>query len=387
MNGVPSEEGRPKRDRAQTPEGQAYRAQLLANKRPRVGKKLLEIANVMADMSMLPPKIGTVLNNAETNSKATQLGAKYLGRPIDITSPMSIAVWTWGPAAIAKFLERRDAVRYIYSPTNNPTQCIRAELGDPNKPEEAAEIDCWLCGYPLINPQSGEAYDTIACEHVLPVYQAVMYADIALAKKPSTSTEELVASEYGWAHAVCNGPKSNRLFIVEDRDRSNNLIGWKIDDNIITKTLAETILGITSKGIDSGQLRSKLSKDKWIDSRLKAITVRLNVILSFLQHPDPGGYRLSHLFSVAKLIDPDRWASNVGVDEAAYDAYAQQLESNYDTYMNTIVGNVLMEPNVLQQYPELYRQMAQQEWNLQRGRRRTKRKRGVTRKRKNNKGK
>jgi hypothetical protein len=96
---------------------------------------------------------------------------------------------------------------------------------------------------------------------------------------------------------------------------------------------------------------------------------------------------LSHLFSVAKLIDPDRWASNVGVDEAAYDAYAQQLESDYDTYMNTIVGDVLMEPNVLQQYPELYRQMAQQEWNLQGGRRRTKRKRGVTRKRKNKKRK
>jgi len=87
------------------------------------------------------------------------------------------------------------------------------------------------------------------------------------------------------------------------------------------------------------------------------------------------------------LIDPDRWASNVAVDEAAYDAYAQQLESDYDTYMNTIVGDVLMEPNVLQQYPELYRQMAQQEWNLQGGRRRTKRKRGVTRKRKNKKRK
>jgi hypothetical protein len=34
-----------------------------------------------------------------------------------------------------------------------------------------------------------------------------MFADISLAKAPSTSTPELMRAEYEWAHSVCNGPK------------------------------------------------------------------------------------------------------------------------------------------------------------------------------------
>jgi hypothetical protein len=350
-------------------------------------KAHLPVAEFLADVSMLPPKIGRVLNIVEINSKAAQLQAKYLDKPTDMRSPMSIAVKTWGPVAIADFLKHRDAVRYIYSPTNNTAQCIRARLGDPNKPEEAAMMKCWLCNFPLINPRTGTAYDTIACEHVLPVYQAVMYADIALAKRPSTSTEELVASEYGWAHAVCNGPKSNKLFIVEVKDRSDKITGWKIDDNTIKQTLKETIPGIMSKGIDNGTLGNKEADELWVDKCLKAIKVRLNVILSFLEHSDPGAYRMSYLFSVSKLIDPERLASNVKLDQAAYDAYAEQLESDYDQYMDTLLRDTFRDPHILDYYPRVYNELGQQEWKLQRGRGRTKRKRAVTRKRKNKKRK
>lgn len=335
-----------------------------------------------ARLAKLPPKIKKVLNNAETKTKADKLREKYTGRPVDITSPMSIAVGTWGPEAVADFLQHRDAVRYMYAPTNNPAQCIRAGLGDPTDPKKAAEMKCWLCDFLLVNPYTRTAYDTIVCEHVLPVYQAVMYADIALAKRPSTSTEELVASEYGWSHAVCNGPKSNRLFIVETRDRSNRLTGWKIDDNIIRQTLIETIPDIRSKGIDNGTLATKPAQIKWVDKCIKDITVRLNVFLNSLNHPDPGGYRISQLFSVSKLIDPERWASNVSINEQAYDAHAAEVETKYDEYQDRLVGDVLKDANILQLYPQLYDELGRQDWKIQTGRRRRKRNRKTRRIRK-----
>ena len=379
----PQPEGRPKRRAAQA--NTAVRTRALEDAERDLSHAIA--VEALVDLSMLPPKIQKVLNDVKVNAKADKLQTKYAEKPVDVTSPMSIAVRTWGPEAVANFLQHRDAVRYMYSPTNNTTQCIRAKLGDPSDPQKAANMTCWLCGFLLFNPRTGTAYDTIACEHVLPVYQAVMYADIALAKKPSTSTEELVASEYGWAHTVCNGPKSNRVFIVENRDRSNNLIGWKIDGEIIRQTLLQTADDIIEKGIDGGTLRTDDAKTKWVDKCIKNITVRLNVILGFLNHPDRGGHRLSHLFSVSKLVDPERWASNVNINEAAYDAYAERLVSEYDAYMDRIVGDALRDSNVLQHYPELYKKLSEEEWNRQAGRRRTKRKRQITHKRKNNKRK
>jgi hypothetical protein len=335
-------------------------------------------------LSRLPPKIQIAFDDAKIAGKAEQLQQKYITGKSgpDMTSPMSIAVWSWGPVAVAMFLEERDAVRYMYSPTDNTGQCERAGLGNPKK---SADIKCWLCGFTLINPATKTQYDSIACEHVLPVFQAVMYADIALAKRPSTSTDELISLEYGWSHKVCNGPKSNRLFIVESKDATGKFIGWKIDYDIIEKTLRETIKDIQSKGIDAGTLGTPKAQTDWIIARKNDIEVRLNKLLKFLNDPELGDARLIKLLSVGKLLDPERWASNVSIDQAAYQTYADSLIQNYDQYKSEIINDVLQHPDVLQYYPDVYAEISKYQWNQQKGRSRTKRKRRVTSRGKTNK--
>jgi hypothetical protein len=73
--------------------------------------------------------------------------------------------------------------------------------------------------------------------------------------------------------------------------------------------------------------------------------------LQYLNHPDPDTARFMMLLAAAKLADPERWASTVKINEEAYNHYVDEL-----------IG------------PELNR--------MQAGRRRTKRKRGITHKRK-----
>jgi hypothetical protein len=308
---------------------------------------------VSAQIPRVPVEIPVASPVANADPEVVKRLSRYLNEPLTSTSsPTAIAVRTWGPEAVALFLDQRDAVRYMYSPTNNEAQCIRARLGNPNDPKEVVNMRCWLCDFGLTK-SDGSKPDIIACEHVLPVFQAVMFADIALAKSPSTSTLDLIRAEYEWAHASCNGPKSNSVFIKEKRDRANRLIGWEVDGEVIKTVLMKTIPKIKAAGIDGGMLNSRTAEKIWVKNRTDAITQRMQIFLQYLNHPDPGTARFMMLLAAAKLADPERWASTVKINEEAYNHYVDEL-----------IGT------------ELNR--------MQAGRRRTKRKRGVTHKRKNN---
>jgi hypothetical protein len=288
--------------------------------------------------------------NSELNptevAKSQQL-EKYRSRVLNTKSPAIVfAVQIFGPDAVAKFLMKKKAVRYMFAPTDNTGQCVRAGTGKAS--------NCWLCDYPLLKPD-GSQLDTIACEHILPVVQGAMFADIALSKLPSTSTPELVRAEYEWAHAVCNGPKSDAVFIQETRDSSGKLTGWKADTVVIEQTLRETIPGIRSKNIDGGKLSTLAAQNAWVKGRTPKIIERLSPILTRINHPDSDSARIMALFGIAKLSDPERWASTEKLDQASYDRYVDQL-------LNTA--------------PSIAKQTGSNR------RRRTKRKRGITRKRK-----
>ena len=302
------------------------------------------------------PRVPVQIPAGSADPEVVKRLSRYLNEALTSTSsPTAIAVHMWGPEAVALFLDKRDAVRYMYSPTNNDSQCIRAGLGNPNNPKEVVNMKCWLCGYGLTK-SDGSKPDVIACEHVLPVYQAVMFADIALATLPSTSTRELISAEYEWAHTACNGPKRNSVFIKEKRDRANRLIGWEVDQEVIKEVLNKTIPKIKAVGIDEGTLNSRDAEKAWVIRRTGVITERMQIFLKYLNHPDPDSARFMMLLAASKLADPERWASNLKINEEAYNNYVDRL-----------IGT------------ELNR--------IQVGRRRTKRKRGVTRKRKNNKRK
>lgn len=267
----------------------------------------------------------TPVENSLMDPKALQRLYRYLNERINTkSSATAIAVKMFGPEAVLRFLQERDAVRYIYAPADNNSQCIRAGLKNPNDPTQVASMKCWLCGFSL-KKSNGSSYDTIACEHILPVYQAVMFADISLAKAPSTSTPELMRAEYEWAHSVCNGPKSDSVFIKEIRDTVGNLKGWEADITEIETILRKTLPNIINKGIDEGTLRTPEAKKVWITKQTNAIVERLKPIISAINLPSPDSARMMALWSAAKLGDPERWASKVELNRAAYDRYVDGL--------------------------------------------------------------
>jgi len=91
---------------------------------------------VSAQIPRVPVEIPVASPVANADPEVVKRLSRYLNEDLTSTSsPTAIAVRMWGPEAVALFLDQRDAVRYMYSPTNNDSQCIRAGLGNPNNPE------------------------------------------------------------------------------------------------------------------------------------------------------------------------------------------------------------------------------------------------------------
>jgi len=242
---------------------------------------------------------------------------KYLKQKLTTKSPAIVfATKAFGPKVVANFIATRKAVRYMFAPADNTGQCMRAGL---TYPPETNTI-CWLCGYGLY--RDGKPVDVIACEHVLPVIQAVLFADIALSKLPSTSQPDLVKAEYAWAHTVCNGPKSSSVFIKEIHDNTGHILKWEIDTDAITDVLNKTYPLIKQRNIDAGQLTDK---SEWITDQIINITIKIQPILDRINFGEDS-VRFNILRSAAKLLDDERMASNVKIDAQAYAEHADQIE-------------------------------------------------------------
>jgi hypothetical protein len=291
---------------------------LAANENKRMRRELgqqkskEEVADILMDFARNPMDFSNIGGDAAKY-------VKYLKYKLSTKSPaVVIATKAFGPKVVADFIARRKAVRYMFAPADNTAQCVRAGLVNP----PAIDTECWLCGFGLY--RDGNPVDVIACEHVLPVIQAVMFADIALPKTPATSQADLVKAEYAWAHTACNGPKSNSVFIKEIKDDRERIIRWDIDDTEIIQVLNLTVPEIKKANIDGGQLRNLAV---WTESRIKAIKKKIQPILDKINIAEDTA-RMTILFGAAKIVDPERWASRTPLDEEAYAEYADQVIEN-----------------------------------------------------------
>jgi hypothetical protein len=274
-------------------------------------KSRAEVADILMDLAVNPVDFSNLEGDAAKY-------VKYLKDKLSTKSPaVVVATKAFGPKVVANFIANRKAVRYMFAPADNTAQCVRAGLVNP----PAADTKCWLCDFGLY--RDGKAVDVIACEHILPVIQAVMFADIALPKTPSTSTPELVKAEYAWAHAVCNGPKSSSVFIKEIHDQTGRIVKWDVDDDEIIRVLKLTIPEIRKANIDGGTL----NQGQWLKDRLVAIKQRIQPILDKINFGEDT-VRMNILFGVAKIVDPERWASRSPLDEQAYADYADEVIAN-----------------------------------------------------------
>lgn len=307
--------------RQKLPTAKALEVQQNVNEAAR--KEAEELATTYANIAQNEPGAAETMLSLSTPLDFSALegdGAKYvkyLKQKLTTKSPAVVfATKAFGPKVVANFIARRKAVRYMFAPTDNTGQCKRAGLTFPPK----IDTTCWLCGYGLY--RNGKPVDVIACEHVLPVIQAVLFADIALPTLPSTSQRDLVEAEYGWAHTVCNGPKSSSVFIKEIYDKKGHIVKWDIDNDEITDVLKKTFPLIKQKNIDAGQLTDET---KWIKTQIVNITLKIQPILDRINFGEDS-VRFNILRSAAKLLDNERLASNVQIDEKAYAEHADQIE-------------------------------------------------------------
>jgi hypothetical protein len=274
-------------------------------------KSRAEVADILMDFAVNPLDFSNLEGDAAKY-------VKYLKDKLGTKSPaIVVATKAFGPKVVADFIANRKAVRYMFAPADNTAQCVRAGLVNP----PAADTKCWLCGFELY--RDGKPVDVIACEHILPVIQAVMFADIALPKTPATSQADLVKAEYAWAHTACNGPKSSSVFIKEITDDTGRIVRWDIDDTEIIRVLRLTIPEIKKLNIDGGQL----SQAQWLKDRLVSIKEKIQPILNKINFGEDT-VRMNILFGVAKIVDPERWASRTPLDEEAYAEYADQVIEN-----------------------------------------------------------
>lgn len=242
-----------------------------------------------------PPQAPRAMEVEEDDSNDQSSLAKYLTQEIDTKSPATAwAVKLFGPKIIERMVSNVRSVRFIFAPKNNTQQCVTAGIESPEE-----QKDCWLCGLTMFGPD-GKRNDVIECEHILPVIQAVLFLELGLSKPPEVSDPSAVKLEYAWAHATCNQPKNNTVFIKEVLNQSTKaIVGWECDDSDINKAL-EAIYPKLSRRFPK-ELKDKKA---WIDSRTVSIHDRVQSIVNYLNRP--GHAPLTILLAVAKLGDPDR---------------------------------------------------------------------------------
>ena len=309
-------EGRPRRKAAEVA---SMLVQPNLAKKARVEMQMAALTNDAAKTLLTLSENPVVFDRYEGVEGDAAKYVKYLKDKLNTKSPaVVVATRAFGPKVVADFIAKRKAVRYMFAPPDNTAQCVRAGLKNPPDTTDT----CWLCGFGLY--KNGTPVDTIACEHILPVIQAVIFADIALTKTPSTSTPELVKAEYAWAHAVCNGPKSSSVFIKEVQDESGHIIRWDVDMDKIVSVLNTAVAQIKKKKIDSGTLSTQTQIDEWIKRQSQSIADRLLPILNRINQGEDT-VRMNVLLGVTKLLDPERWSSTTPLDKKAYAKYADQV--------------------------------------------------------------
>lgn len=243
-----------------------------------------------------PPQQKNMLIDEEYDDEDDQSSlAKYLTKEIDTKSAAtSWAVNLFGPTIIERMVSEVKSVRYMFAPQNNTQQCLIAGIESPEE-----QKNCWLCGLTMFGTD-GKRNDIIECEHILPVIQAVLFLELGLSRPPEVSDDNAIKLEYAWAHATCNHPKNNTVFIKEVLNQSSKaIVGWECDDSDIQKALE----AIYPKLKPHFPTELKVKKE-WMDSRILSIHNRVQSIVNYLNRP--GHAPLTILFSVAKLGDPDR---------------------------------------------------------------------------------
>ena len=123
-----------------------------------------------------------------------------------LKSPTDMIITYFGEDGLKALKKVKIDARTVYEPTDTDTQCEET-IGRVIE----GETLCWMCEE-LLWPEGGEK--DAQCEHKLAIAQAVFFLELyKLVNRERVDAHALARLEYGWAHALCNLTKNDRVLI------------------------------------------------------------------------------------------------------------------------------------------------------------------------------
>ena len=205
--------------------------------------------------------------------------------PICDHNSASIVMDTLFPADVtSKWREKKKTCRQIYELSNIDAQCNRVV-----KPKEPKDDVCYICGFEFDETVEGLQR---ACEHILPIVQAVFFLELYTRGKPINQAQLL---EYDWAHRCCNYVKNDYSFLTTRM--KNNYPTYVFNANQASLTLS--LIQNTKENSKTGQqkyiglehIQPKIALNpKWKEERLEYIhDVKMTPIVDYIaSHGDNG---------------------------------------------------------------------------------------------------
>ena len=204
--------------------------------------------------------------------------------PICEHNSASIVMDTLFPADVtAKWRSQEKSCRQIYELSDVNAQCNHVV-----KPKEPKDDLCYICGFAFDETVEGLQR---ACEHILPIVQAVFFLELYTRGKPISDAQLL---EYDWAHRCCNYVKNDYSFLKTVM--KNNYPNYVFNDSQTSVTLS--LIKNTKKGKKGEQkfiglehIQPKIQLNpKWKEERLEYIRdVKMNPIVDYIaSHGDNG---------------------------------------------------------------------------------------------------
>lgn len=179
---------------------------------------------------------------------------------------------------------KKKSCRDIYELSNIDAQCTHVV-----KKKEPKDDVCYICGFEFDETVEGLQR---ACEHILPIVQAVFFLELYKSGKEITPAQLL---EYDWAHRCCNYVKNDYSFLKTQIKNKYPAYVCNINQLSVTLSLIQNIKKDPETGkqkfIGLEHIQPKIELNpKWKEERLEYIRdVKMKPVVDYIaSHGDNG---------------------------------------------------------------------------------------------------
>lgn len=213
--------------------------------------------------------------------------------PICDHNSASIVMDTLFPKDVTEtWRAKKKTCRQIYELSD-----VNAQCNNVVKQKTAADDVCYICGFMFDEKVQGLQR---ACEHILPIVQAVFFLELYTTGKAINNAQLL---EYDWAHRCCNYVKNDYSFLATQMVNNYPTYVFNTNQTSVTLSLIQNTKENPKTGkqkfIGLDRIQEQISSNpKWKEQRFNYIRdVKMKPIVNYIaSHGDNGvalmiGYR------------------------------------------------------------------------------------------------